>query len=157
MADGGVLGTPSFPDGDTARGGHGQPVVGIGCQAMEGAVLHIHSHLALFVAGKQRAIPPHVGIVGQCLYWVHTHDAEGIIHMESPKYRAFTLGDFFHIWGQPLGIKTVATFKGPVSIYVNGARYKGDPNAIPLSTHQQIVLEIGKTVSPPNYIFPSGD
>lgn len=157
LADGGMLGTARFPGGDTPSGGHGQPVGGIGCQAMEGAVLHIHAHLALFVAGKQLAIPPHIGIIGRCLYWVHTHDAEGIIHMESPKYRAFTLGDFFHIWGQPLGTNTVATFKGPVSIYVNGAGYKGDPNAIPLSTHQQIVLELGKRVAPPNYIFPSGD
>lgn len=157
LYDGSVLGAAAFPDGDTPRGGQGAPVNGIACNTMEGAVLHIHAHVALFVNGKQLAIPRNIGIVGKCLYWVHTHDAEGIIHMESPKYRSFTLGDVFRIWGQPLSEKQVATYKGPAAFFVNGVRYNGNPNAILLTTHQQIVIEVGRHVPPPNYIFPPGD
>ncbi|MBI3485457.1 hypothetical protein HY025_00770 [Candidatus Daviesbacteria bacterium] len=31
---------------------------------------------------------------------IHTHDDSGIIHVESPVKRDFTLGDFFAIWGK---------------------------------------------------------
>ncbi|HEX9235017.1 MAG TPA: hypothetical protein VF972_01920 [Actinomycetota bacterium] len=30
---------------------------------------------------------------------IHTHDATGIIHIESPTPRTFTLGEFFDVWG----------------------------------------------------------
>jgi len=42
-----------------------------------------------------------VGIY-DCLYWLHTHVADGIIHIETPGERSFTLGEFFDIWNQPL-------------------------------------------------------
>lgn len=29
---------------------------------------------------------------GTCFYWLHTHAADGIIHVESPVHRVFTLG-----------------------------------------------------------------
>ena len=34
---------------------------------------------------------------------LQTHDSNGIIHVESTKYRNYTLGDFLNIWGLPLG------------------------------------------------------
>ncbi len=48
---------------------------------------------------------------GNCFYWLHTHAADGIIHIESPIHRIYTLGDFFDEWGQPLGPAQV----GPVT------------------------------------------
>jgi len=45
-----------------------------------------------------------------------------------------------------------------VSAYVNGSPYNGDLRSIPLVSHQQIVLEVGKpVVPPPNYVFPPND
>jgi hypothetical protein len=168
LADGGSIGAPHFKIGNTPAGGLGQPVDGIQCLGMEGQAVHIHSHLALFVNGKQIQIPRLVGAAptasGGCLYWLHTHDASGIIHLETPQDIApqgngqYTLGMFFDIWGEPLSRNGVAGFTGPVTAFVNGAPYDGKLHEIPLVSHQQIVLEVGKpVVPPPNYVFPVND
>src|SRR5690348_15689931 len=84
-----------------AQGGAptGQQIVGISCDEMEGSRIHIHQHLAIYDHGKPVAIPSNVGrpLQRACLYWVHTHTPDGIIHIESPATRTFTLGDFFTI------------------------------------------------------------
>jgi hypothetical protein len=170
LADGGSLGAPHFKIGNTPAGGHGQAVDGITCLSQEGANLHIHTHLALLNDGKLIQIPRFIGFAsnptlpgGGCLYWIHTHDASGIIHVESPEILPpaggshYTLGMLFDIWGEPLGNDGVAGFKGPVTAYVNGAKYDGDLKDIPLMSHQQVVLEIGKVVPPPAYVFPPND
>ncbi len=150
---------------DTAQGGRGQTVDGIGCGTQEYATLHVHTHLAIFYNGKQMQVPQYVGfapnLAGGCLYWIHTHDASGIIHIEAPDINPpqggpYTLGMFFDIWGQPLSRDNVAGLSGPVTAYVNGATYDGDLHTIPLGAHQQIVLEVGTPlVPPPNYAFPA--
>ncbi len=165
LADGGTLGKSLFPKGNSLSGGTGSPVDGIKCDSEpQPVLLHVHQHLALFVNGKQIAIPEYVGFVPNpsnpaagCLYWIHTHDAEGIIHVESPHVRLFHLGDFFAIWGQPLRANDVAGFKGPVTIWLNGARFTGNAKQIPLVEHQQIVIDIGSPAPDPFYVFPSGD
>jgi hypothetical protein len=168
LANGEVLGS-KFSKGkypDTPQGGHGQTVDGIGCGTMEFFTLHVHPHLAIFYNGKQMQVPQYVGFAlnpaGSCLYWIHTHDASGIIHIEAPDLSPpqggpYTLGMFFDIWGQPLQPDDVAGLKGDVTAYVNGQKYAGDLTAIPLRAHQQVVLEIGTPiVPPPNYTFPPG-
>jgi hypothetical protein len=172
LADAQTLGAVYFKDKlpDTAQGGHGQAIDGITCMGMEGANLHIHTHLAIFVNGKQIQVPRFLGFAsnpalpgGGCLYWIHTHWADGIIHIESPEVTPpqggahYTLGMLFDIWGQPLQPDNIAGIKGPVTAYVNGTKYDGDLRAIPLMSHQQIVLEIGTPVPPPNYTFPAAD
>ncbi len=170
LSDGEKLGVAAitfkgkFPD--TPQGGHGQVLDGVGCGTMEYATLHVHSHLAIFNNGKQVQVPALIGFTpnpaGPCLYWIHTHDQSGIIHLEAPDIAPkqggpFTLGMLFDIWGQPLQQDEVATFKGSVTAYVNGQQYTGDLRNIPLGSHQQIVLEIGTPVPPPNYKFPPND
>jgi hypothetical protein len=171
LTDGQALGKPYFTAKipDAPKGGLGQPVDGITCLGTEGLTLHIHAHLALFDNGKQLQIPRFVGVApnpklpgGACLYWIHTHFTDGIVHIEAPQISPpsggpYTLGMFFDIWGQPLTDSNVAGLKGPVTAYVNGMKYSGDLRAIPLAAHQQIVLEVGKTVLPPNYAFPPAD
>lgn len=152
---------------DTKQGGLGQPVDGIQCQTTEGVTLHIHSQLSIFDNGKQAQIPAFIGMAptqeGGCLYWIHTHDASGIIHVETPQVSApnggpYTIGDFFDIWGQPLTRTQVGPFKGPVTAFVNGQPYNGDLAAIPLRSHQNITFEVGSpVVPPPIYVLPSGD
>jgi hypothetical protein len=154
---------------DTQQGGRGQPVDGVSCGAMEYSTLHIHSHLALFYNGKPMQVPQFIGfapnLAGGCLYWIHTHDPSGIIHIEAPDitpgqgapYKYFALGMLFDIWGQPLSRDDVAGLRGPVTAFVNGMKYDGDLRAIPLAAHQQIVLEVGTpVVPPPNYVLPAG-
>ncbi len=151
---------------DTAQGGRGQTVDGIACGSQEYATLHVHTHLAIFYNGKQMQVPPFIGfapsLAGGCLYWIHTHDASGIIHIEAPDINPpqggpYTLGMLFDIWGQPLQNDNVAGLVGPVTAYVNGAKYDGDLRTIPLQAHQEIALEVGAPlVPPPNYTFPPG-
>lgn len=151
---------------DTLQGGRGQTVDGVGCGAQEYAALHVHTHLAIFYNGKQMQVPEFIGfapsLAGGCLYWIHTHDASGIIHIEAPDLNPpqggpYTLGMLFDIWGVPLTRENIAGLKGSVTAYVNGTQYDGDLHAIPISAHQQIVLEIGTPLVPaPNYAFPPG-
>ncbi len=162
IRDGTVVGTAGFALGDSVAGGQGQAVDGIACSAQEYATVHVHAHLALFVKGKQVAVPANAGIPSNggramCLYWLHTHDATGIVHVESPVANVFTLGHFFDIWGQRLERSRVAGFAGPVRAYVNGALYEGDLRTIPLIAHQEITLEVGSYVSPPRYVFPENE
>ncbi len=159
------VGAPAFPDPIRVDRRGGPPIDGVTCLATEQVTLHIHAHLALFVNGKQLQIPAHVGMApvppGGCLYWLHTHDGSGIIHIEAPQVGApaggpWTLGMFFDIWGQPLTRDNVAGKVGPVTAYVNGTLWTGDLRAIPLAAHQEVTLEVGKVVPPPNYTFPFG-
>jgi len=123
---------------------------------------HFHAHLALLQNGTSVPLPGGIGILQdqQCLYWLHTHAADGIIHIESPGTATFTLGQFFDIWGQPLG----STQAGPLHadlgaqlhVFVDSTPYTGDPRAIPLTPHELITIESGAEVPPPAFTFPSG-
>ena len=122
----------------------GLPIDGIRCDASEGAVQHIHSFLHISDRGRAVEVPAGVGIPegGQCLYWVHTHSADGMIHIESPVKRTFTLGQFFDVWGQPLSRTAAASARAPhgrtLRVSVNGKSWKGDPRTIPLRDHEDI-------------------
>jgi hypothetical protein len=127
----------------------GQPVAGIHCDRMEGNVLHIHQHLAIFDHGKPVGIPEDVGrpLFGNCLYWLHTHTPDGLIHVESPTLQAYTLGQFFAVWGQPLARSDVAGAKlrpgEKTTVWVDGAVYAGDPAKIQLTQHLDVTIDVG--------------
>jgi hypothetical protein len=137
-----------------------QSIDGIKCEIVEKLVFHIHAHLAIFVAGNQRQIPFGIGIgppwkgqnfsagpfvtEGSCFAWMHTHTADGIIHMEAPKQITFNLGEFFDIWGQKLSPTQVGPAKGKVTALVNGKVVSGDPRSITLKDHELIQLDVGK-------------
>ena len=80
---------------------------------MSPMVLHIHPHLNVTDDGKHLTVPAYIGIVTSL--WkdhsldkyegmagmapLHTHDASGIIHVESSVKRNYTLGEFLNTWG----------------------------------------------------------
>ncbi len=150
-----------------ASSAQGQRVDGIGCLGSEQTLFHIHAHLTIFVNGQPRQVPPGIGIPGataqntargvfitsgNCFYWLHTHAADGIIHIESPVHRTYTLGDFFAEWGQPLGPGQVGPASGRVTALYNGQRCRGNPANIPLTAHAQIQLEVGTPLVGPESI-----
>jgi hypothetical protein len=149
---------------DTAKAVTGQPVDGISCQTSEQTLFHIHAHLTIFVNGSARQVPAAIGIpgaqatqgsfieTGTCFYWLHTHAADGIIHIESPVQRIYTLGDFFDEWGQSLGPDQVGPASGHVVAIYNGQVYQGNPRNIPLNAHAQIQLEVGTPLVAPEHI-----
>jgi hypothetical protein len=133
----------------------GQPVDGIRCDQMEGSLMHIHQHLTILDHGKPITIPDDIGrpVIGQCFYWIHTHTPDGIIHVESPSFKTFTLGNFFDVWGEPL-TKTDVAGAHPkknerIVVWVNGNRYDGDPRGIQLSQHLDATIEVGPPYTRP--------
>lgn len=147
-------------------GASGNTVDGIKCETNEQVVYHIHAHLAIFVDGAPRSVPYGIGILnpvlsqttpfvtgGTCFYWLHTHAADGIIHIESPTKAVYSLGDFFDIWGIPLSANQVGPEKGPVTAFYNGKRFTGtDPRTLPLTPHAEIQLDVGKPLVAPETI-----
>jgi hypothetical protein len=141
----------------------GAPIGGISCDAQEGQRIHIHQHLVIFDHGTEVAIPRNVGqpSARPCIYWLHTHTPDGIIHIEAPLDRTFTLGDFFKVWGQPLSRTQAATAtaaKGAkLQVWVDGKRFMGDPNLIRLKAHTDIVIEAGPPFpKPPKFTAWNG-
>jgi hypothetical protein len=144
----------------------GAPVDGITCRPTAQQVVryHIHVHVDIFVHSRQERLPAGAGIaaprfdehlasglfvdnsVDGCLYWLHVHARDGVIHVESPYRHTFTLGQFFDIWGQPLGPDQVGPARGKVVAFENGARLAGNPRDIPLLPHAVIQLDVGEPV-----------
>jgi hypothetical protein len=139
------------------------PVDGIKCAPSEQLVYHIHAHLTAFDNGTALSLPGGIGIPGskvvqttegpvatggKCIYWLHTHAPDGVIHIESPTRRIYTLGNFFGIWRQPLSRTQVGDAKGAVSVYVNGKPWTKNPRAIPLVPHASIQISIGQPIVP---------
>ncbi len=170
-----VLGQDSLGDGDTPSGGQNkQSVDGIPCGPMA-TTYHIHAHVSFFVNGTRLAIPDVIGFYNPgsedygftntagCVYYIHTHDADGYIHMEAPAVMQFTLGELFDIWGQQLSSTGIAGFSGSVMAYTATAhrgfatksgpftQYLGDLRSLQLTSHEEVVLEVGPAfVVPPN-------
>ena len=169
LVQGSQLGKSMFADGDTSRGGQGSAVDGIEGSSHEMLKTHLHAHLAIYYKGERIALPRGIGILpplkvnhgfvegGKGFYWLHTHDASGIIHVESPDDRVYTLGNFFNVWGQPLTESNVAGLKGTMRIYLNGQMQFGKARDLPLKAHDQITLVVGApAVAPVHYLFPDG-
>jgi hypothetical protein len=129
---------------------------------MEQLSYHVHAHLAMFNQGQPITLPPNIGIRTDCISWLHTHDATGVIHIEAPSPRTYSLGAFVHVWGQPLDsthlVTEVADSQHEIRAFVNGQPYAGAPEDIPLEPHAVIVLELGPPfIPPPPYVFPAGE
>ncbi|MBC5829495.1 MAG: hypothetical protein GIW98_04815 [Candidatus Eremiobacteraeota bacterium] len=107
----------------------GAPIDGVRCDRAEGTKLHIHQHLLLYNRGSQVTVPSLIGIppAADCFYWIHTHNDDGIIHVESPMVKTFTLGQFFDIWGEPLNSAAAATVRAragrTLKVWVNSRAF----------------------------------
>lgn len=141
---------------------------GIQCNTMEHADFHIHAHLDLFINGKSFTVPELIGIKPEerCLYWLHTHDDSGIIHIESPVKKEFTLGQFFDIWNKKfdnthlLNYTTDNKSSIMLSVYVNGKKIDNKTNFrdIKLNSHDEIAIVYGGSAHniPSRYEFQQG-
>jgi hypothetical protein len=157
----------------TAGQVHGEAVDGIEALHKEQLLFHIHAHLAIYVHGQQKLIPYGIGIVppyklvntaggvfvagGSKFYWLHTHDETGLIHIESPIQRTFTLGNLFDVWHQPLSPTQVGPDAGHVVVFVDDKPFNGDPRAVPLTAHEVIQLNVDSTDPFQPYSFPKGE
>ena len=113
-------------------------------------------HVELFARRQVVIVPPGIGAgPGGCSYPVRTDAPTGVASVRAGG--GYHLGDLFRIWGRRLGPTALLTFRGAVSVYVGGRLFHGDPRAVPLRRHDEIVVEIGGHLAPhTSYLFPKG-
>jgi hypothetical protein len=89
---------------------------------------HSHALLHIYNDGLLVEVPESVGFDERNKVYssVHTHEPNGVVHMESSKPHKFTLGEFFTIWGVRFGSKTLGSLTNDsdkqVHVFVNGKR-----------------------------------
>jgi hypothetical protein len=113
-------------------------------------------HVELFARRRVVIVPPGIGLGPRgCTYPLRTTVPTGVVHVAR---HDLTLGDLFRVWGRRLTRSGLLSFRGHVSVFVGGRRLVGEPRAVRLTKHAQIVLEVGGYVAPhPSYLFPKGD
>ncbi len=72
---------------------------------------HIHPNLTIIINGEKQNIPPNIGVKVTCMNSIHTHEGGGVIHVESPIEKDFTLGDFFAVWDKPFDSQHILSFQ----------------------------------------------
>ena len=129
------------------------PVDGVYCDTLEQSIEHIHAHLSIYIDGQNvplvanTGIAP-IGVTSQsnvtCYYWLHTHDASGVIHIESPTTKPFTLNQFFDVWekfsSSSSAFPTQLLSSAGWVIYVNGKQVNTDFSHLQLHAHDLITI-----------------
>jgi hypothetical protein len=120
-----------------------------------GGAIHIHSHLDISIDGAPVSLPADIGISPAAESPLHTHDATGVIHLESADANAtFTLGEFFDVWGLKLTPTCIGGYCDSggktVRVFVGGRAYQGDPRSIVLKDHEEIVVAYGSQSQVPD-------
>ena len=114
--------------------------------------VHYHAHLDIIANGEKVEVPPYVGFVtagtkALGLAPLHTHQSDGIIHIENSVPATFVLGQFFVEWGVRLSATCVgglcASGSKELAFFVNGRRYTADPTRLVLKEHEEIAIEYG--------------
>lgn len=128
-------------------------------------------HVELFAANRVLLLPAAIGVrpplrrdagriaAAGCYGALVTLEPTGVVLMRPGQ--AWTLGDLFRSWGQPLSERRLASFAATtgagVRVYVGGRRRPEPPGRVRLTRHAEIVLELGPYVPPhPAYTFPPG-
>jgi hypothetical protein len=140
------------------------PVGRFRCDARSGP--RQEAHVELFADRRALLLPPGIGMApplrrqgaevteARCSYALRTTAPTGVVQFLASEHP--TLRDLFAIWGQPLGPDRLAGFRGRVSAFVAGKPYRGDVAAIPLTRHEEVVLEIGGYIPPHSFfLFPT--
>lgn len=163
-------------DGDTIKGGRGQTVDKIPCRPTEYLNdYHVHAYLGIIFEGKQVAVPDTIGMkragpetngyvtTAGCFYYIHTHDASGMIHIEDPKNlppsaTIYTLKNVLDVWGMKATPRSFGSFQGPMRVYIGNVTALGQTtvstytrfttllklDSIPMRSHEVIWIEIGR-------------
>jgi hypothetical protein len=164
-------------DGDTSSGGNGGTIDGIPCAATMYDNYHVHAFVGIMVAGKEMATPDAIGLyepgpetngvtdTAHCYYAIHTHDASGMIHLESSSTAPlgssiFTLGNLLDVWGMPISPSHFGPYSGTVRVFYATTPltdiYSGTyhlytgtaPKNIQLYSHEAIWIQIGANYVP---------
>lgn len=133
----------------------------------ETLALHTHQHLTIYIRGQAVRVPANIGINEEERYIapLHTHDTSGILHVESPEVKDFTLGQFFDVWGLNLTNDCIGAYcrdeENDFAVYSDGRVVAGDVRQLRLGSEQQITVVYGSPEEEPEripamYDFPPG-
>ncbi len=104
---------------------------------------HIHPELKIIIEGTETLLPANLGIQPSCMTSIHTHEGGGVIHVESPVVKDFTLGDFFAVWKKDFSkdkiLDTTITPTTEIVVTVNGQKVDTYENTI-LRDKDKIVI-----------------
>lgn len=114
----------------------------------EGGGSHFHPEIAIYANGRSVTVPADIGVdpanPPSDMAGLHTHDETGTIHNEAGT--GATLGDFFAVWGVPIGPDRLGPFVADddetVRMWVDGKpsqRFGG----LRLEDGQRIVISHG--------------
>lgn len=142
--------------------------LGLPALGAEGTALHTHQHLDVFVHGTRVTVPATIGIdpAEEFISPLHTHDDSGVIHVESPTQRAFSLGQFMDVWGVLFTRDCIGSLctsgDNRLRVFVDGQEATGDPRRLELFSHEEIVVAYGTNAElpspiPDSYGFPFGE
>jgi hypothetical protein len=114
----------------------------------------IHIPAGIGVAPPQRTRGVYV-LSGACVYPVRSFEPTGVFQLTPGP--TLDLADLFAVWGQRLGKRRLLSFRGTVTGFVDGRRWRGPLADIPLLKHAEIVLEVDGLLAPhPSYNFAPG-
>jgi hypothetical protein len=112
---------------------------------------HIHPILEIVINGEKIVVPANIGVRATCMTALHTHTPDGIIHVEAPEKRDFTLGDFFAVWDQPFNRQEIFIYKAnstnQIRVTVDGKEVNTFENTI-LRDGEKIVITYGPAAAP---------
>jgi hypothetical protein len=139
------------------------PVDNVYCDQLEQSVEHIHVYLDLWIDGQQSPLPANIGIPqdqsgnATCYYWLHVHPQyQNVIHIEAPTTEPFTLRQFIDEWNQQfnsLGFPSQLLLDTGWTIWINGVKYKGDLDSVPLNAHNIITAAYNSPNAKPMTVY----
>jgi len=140
-------------------------------------IRHDHVHLDLIVDGRKVVVPAGVGqiepvdrgpgpcppppenlAIGDCAPGhfftpnvafspLHPHSTSGIVHIESDRKGAFTLGQFFDEWRVRFTARCLGSYcsgrRKALRVFVDGRRVARDPRRLVLLDRQEIAVVFG--------------
>jgi hypothetical protein len=140
-------------------------------------IRHDHVHLDLIIDGRKIVVPAGVGqvepvdrgpgpcppppenrAIGDCAPGhfftpnvafspLHPHSTSGIVHIESDRKGAFTLGEFFDEWRVRFTARCLGSYCNgggkELRVFVDGRRATGDPRRLVLLDRQEIAVVFG--------------
>jgi hypothetical protein len=150
-----------------ADAGKAAVAAGLPMLGEEKLAVHYHAHLDLSLRGSVVAVPAGIGIdtKNNKISPLHTHEPDGVVHIESATDVPFTLGQFFTEWGHPISAQQIGSVTAAageqIRVYRNGTLVEGDPAAMTFKPHDEVYVWLGRANEQPQvpgaYNFPAGE
>ena len=139
------------------QGGDHTISAGTGAVGAEGFIpnypIHWHPHLRIVINGEELTIPANIGMSGSIHEPVHTHETDGIIHVENgnPTSENMRLAYFFSLWGKKFNKDCIFEYcnsgNSTVKFSVNGEPRDTFENYI-FRDADEVLIEYSNAINP---------